>query len=111
MRRSYTYSPSTREAARVLGLQIAAGRRERRWTVRELAERVGASEPTVRSIERGEPTVAVGLMFEAATLVGIPLFSVDRTELSTLVATTRERLALLPARVRTREAENVDDDF
>jgi DNA-binding XRE family transcriptional regulator len=71
LRRSHTYSPQTKDAARVLGLRIAEGRRRRRWTQAELCERAGVSKATLRNAERGEPTVAVGVMFELATLVGV----------------------------------------
>ena len=42
----------------VLGLRIAEGRRERRWTQAELCERAGISKATLRNAEHGEPTVA-----------------------------------------------------
>jgi hypothetical protein len=40
VRRSHTYSPQALDAARVLGLRIAEGRRQRRWTQAELCERI-----------------------------------------------------------------------
>ena len=110
MRRPHTYAPATLDAAAMLGLQIAAARRERRWTVAELAERAGVSLNTLRNAERGVPTVAVGVMFELATLLGIALFNVESLELPSMVARQRERLALLPAHVREAKVQ-VDDDF
>jgi len=94
----------------VLGLRIAAARRERRWTAVELADRAGVSLNTLRNVERGAPTVAVGVVFELATLLGIELFGADSTQLPDLVSRHQDRLALLPARVRTPH-EPVDDDF
>lgn len=110
MRRSHTYSRQTLDVARVLGLEVARARRERRWTVSELAERAGISPVTLRKVEQGDPTVALGTAFEVATLVGIRLFGADREELSALVDRGRERLALLPARVR-EPGGDVHDDF
>ena len=110
MARGRTYSPQALDAARVLGLRIAEGRRERRWTQAELSERGGVSTVTVRNAERGEPTVAVGVMFELATLVGVEFFGVPRTELPGLAARERDRLALLPAHVHRRPVK-IDDDF
>ena len=110
MRRSHTYSPPTLDAARVLGLRIAEGRRQRRWTQAELCERAGISRVTLRNAERGEPTVAVGVMFELATLVGVELYGLPSAELSNLVTRERDRLKLLPAHVYPRQV-NVDDDF
>jgi transcriptional regulator with XRE-family HTH domain len=104
-----TYSPHTVEAIRLLGEQVRLGRRERRWTMEELAERVGVSVPTMRKIERGDPGVALGTAFEAATLTGVPLFHEDPSRLALEAARVNDRLAVLPRLVR-KPAE-VDDDF
>ena len=71
------FSPVTLEAARLLGSRVALARRERRWTIAELAERVGASVVTIRKVERGDPTVALGTALETAVLVGVTLFHED----------------------------------
>ena len=110
MRRSHTYSPQTLDAARVLGLRIAEGRRRRRWTQAELCERAGVSKATLRNAERGEPTVAVGVMFELATLVGVELYGLPPGDLRDLAARESDRLALLPAHVHPRHV-SVDDNF
>ncbi len=110
MRETKMYSRQALEAATLLGLEIAQARRERTWTTTELAERAGISRPTLRKIEQGDPTVALGTVFEVATLVGVPLFGADPSELGTLVRRSRDRLQLLPERVR-EPAEPVDDDF
>ena len=109
MRRTRTYSPATLDAVGTLGMLIAAARRERRMTVAELCDRAGITPNTVRAIETGAPTVAVGVVFEVAMLLGVPLFAPNASDLPTVRARASERLALLPASVRrTRE---VDDDF
>lgn len=110
MRRPHTFHPQTLDAARLLGLEVARVRRERRWTANDLAERAGISPVTLRKIERGDPTVELGSGFEVATLLGIVLFAPDRKELSTMVEHARTRLALLPARVR-ESARKVHDAF
>ena len=110
MRKARTYSSQTQEAVRILGLEIARARRARRWTQEELAERAGISDGTLRSIERGSVTASIGVVFELASVLGIPLFGADREELPALVAQGRDRLALLPARVRSRPTR-VEDDF
>jgi transcriptional regulator with XRE-family HTH domain len=109
MKNPRTFSPRTVEAARLLGAQVAAARRERRWTVQELAERVGATHPTIRKIERGDPSVGLGVAFEAATLLGIPLFTDDADRRSVEASRLADRLAVLPERVR--RPVRVDDDF
>jgi transcriptional regulator with XRE-family HTH domain len=108
--RARTYSRQALDAAQVLGLEIARARRERRLPIAELAERAGVSRITVRAVENGTPTVAVGTVFELATILGIDLFGADRSQLPELLARGRDRLALLPARVR-EPSTPVDDDF
>lgn len=102
------YAPVTVEAVRLLGSRVRQARRERRWTVEELAERVGVSPVTIRKVEKGDLTVALGTAFEAAALVGVALFHHDpvRRRLEAEYATAR--LAVLPAAVRPSQ---VDDDF
>jgi transcriptional regulator with XRE-family HTH domain len=103
-----TYSRPTMDAARVLGLEIAQARRERRWTAAELGERAGISPVTMRKVERGDPSVSIGIVFEVATLVGVRLFDANPAELASLVERGRDRLALLPARVRTTTTDVFD---
>lgn len=110
MKRTRTYSPYTTEAAQLLGAQILQARRERRWSAQELADRVGITRVTLNKIERGDPTVGLGVAFEAAALVGVPLFHHDPARLRADATRTRDRLALLPQRVRARK-EPVKDDF
>jgi transcriptional regulator with XRE-family HTH domain len=89
---------------------IVAGRRARGWTQDELAARLGTTRPTLRRIERGEPTVAIGLVFEAAVLCGVQLFSADPGELGRVAREANLRAALLPSSVRSPRV-TIDDDF
>jgi len=109
MRKSASYSPRTVEAAELLGTQIRIGRLERRWTVQELAERVGVSVVTMRKIQRGDPSVGIGVAFEAATLTGVPLFYEEPSRLSSELRHASDRLALLPS--RARKPQEIDDAF
>lgn len=108
VRRSYL--PATKAALGALGAQIRAARHELRWTRAELAARLGVTETTLSRIERGMPGTSIGLVFDAATICGVPLFGVDASELSRVAEGERARLALLPARIR-RTLPEVDDDF
>lgn len=110
MRGNTTYTPQTLDAAAVLGLEIARARRARRMTAVELAERAGVSRLTVHAAETGRPTVAIGTVFELATLVGVPLFGANGAGMRDLVDRGRDRLALMPSRVR-QPTTPVDDDF
>ncbi len=109
MRVSRTYSPLAVEAAKLLGARVRLARRERRWTLQELADRVGVSHVTMRKIERGDLTVSLGLAFEAAAVVGVPLFHEDRSGRLLEAGRVDDRLAVLPRLVR--KPPDVDDDF
>lgn len=109
MRRPHRYSTPTTATLELLGHQIAAARRARRWTAAELAERAGISPGTLRKAERGDPTVAAGILIECAVLVGVPLYTPDPDELPSLARQVRDTLTLLPARIRPTPA--VDDNF
>jgi transcriptional regulator with XRE-family HTH domain len=108
VKRPTAYSTVTHEAAELLGAGIRLARRERRWTVQELADRVGVTHTTIRKVERGDPTVALGTAFEAAAVLGVPLFHEDATRRSVEAGRLADRLAVLPKAVR---APAVDDDF
>lgn len=101
-------SPATQEALQLLGISVRTGRIRRGWTLVSLAERLGVSKPTVIRIERGDARVAIGTVFEAATLVGVALFDPDPAVRARHAELKRIELALLPSAVRERD---VDDDF
>jgi transcriptional regulator with XRE-family HTH domain len=105
------YSSYTREAAVLLGKQIRLGRIQRKWTEHELAERAGLSRATLQKIEKGDPSVAIGRVFEVASLVGVRLFDEQSPRLASHIARTEDKLALLPSTVRKPGKAPVDDDF
>lgn len=102
-------SPAVDEALQILGTSIREARLRRRWTLDQLAERVGVSRPTIIKAERGDPTVAAGTLFEAAVIVGVPLFGASDDERARYGQLKRAELALLPTAARVPRA--VDDDF
>lgn len=110
MKRPRAYSPFAIEAAQLLGAQVRLARLERRWSARELADRAGVAPDTLAKVERGDMTVSLGVAFEVAALVGVPLFHEERPRLSMDLDRARDQLAVLPQRVRTRDRE-VKDDF
>lgn len=85
-------------------------RKERNLTLDELADRLGISTPTVRKVLDGSPSVAIGTFFEAARILGVPLFDPDPDRFAVTASRTAEVESLLPKRVRTRHQE-IDDDF
>jgi transcriptional regulator with XRE-family HTH domain len=105
------HSPYAAEAARLLGAQIRLARRERRWSQDELAERVGITARTISKIEHGDLSVGLGATFEAAALLGVPLFHTERSRLRDDLDRVEARSALLPRPTRLRSTEEVNDDF
>jgi transcriptional regulator with XRE-family HTH domain len=110
MAKQRTYSKYAKEAVILMGEQIKLGRKQRKWTETNLAERAGISRATLQKIENGEMTCAIGLVFEVATLVSVKLFEHDKFPLLKQTEQTRDKLALLPQRIRTK-IKAVDDDF
>ena len=104
-----SFSPITIEAAGLLGSRVRLARRERRWTVEQLAERVGVTHTTIRKVERGDLTVALGTAFEAAAVLGVTLFHEDEARRSLEAGRIADRLSVLPKAVRA--VAEVDDDF
>jgi transcriptional regulator with XRE-family HTH domain len=108
------------DAAQLLGAQIKLARKQRRWPESALAERMGVSRETVRQIEAGALTVAIGAVFEAAVVCGVPLFIdsdqdvYDRhrhEQLRGQLYSIRTHLALLPKRIRKRSSDMPSDKF
>jgi transcriptional regulator with XRE-family HTH domain len=101
------YSAHTRDVCAALGSEIACARRERRWSQAELAERVGVALGTIRAVEKGAPSVTLGVAIEAATVLRIDLLG-GPAAAAARAADNRRTLALLPQRIR---AQAVKDDF
>jgi transcriptional regulator with XRE-family HTH domain len=78
--------------------------------VRELAERAGISTNTLRKVEQGDPSVALGTALDVASLLGVPLYHEEPSRLAAEAAHGRERMMLLPQRVRQREGD-LDNEF
>src|ERR1700709_82480 len=103
--RIHPLSPQTNEAVRLLGARIQLARRERRWTLQELADRAGVTAVTMRKVERGDPSVRLGVAFEAATLTGVALFDPGPSRRRLEVERVDDRLAVLPRPCRARPGE------
>ena len=105
-----TYSRYALEWLSLFGKMIRLGRMQRRLTTPELAARVGISRSTLQRIEKGDPKVEIGLMFEAAAVVGVKLFDADEKGVAGLSERTDDRIALLPKHVY-KAGKKVVDDF
>lgn len=78
---SLTVLPKGTEALALLGQMIRAGRIDRKITGEEMASRMGISRSLVQRIEKGDPGCAIGPVFEAAAIAGVPLFESDKERL------------------------------
>ena len=96
-------------AIRSLGSMIKGCRLERGITQQDLADRINVSRYTIIAIERGNPKVAVGVIFEAAYIVGIPLLAYNREELKHLSLNLSSLATILPKR-STLGRKNNDED-
>jgi transcriptional regulator with XRE-family HTH domain len=108
--RPRTYSRLSQEALRLLGAQVRLARKQRAMTEAELAERVGVARSTLQLIEKGDPKVEIGLVFEAAILAGVDLFVPETATLAPQLERVADKIALLPQAIR-RPREGVKDDF
>lgn len=105
-----TYSRLTQEALVLLGQQIKLARKMHHMPQKELAKRVGIARSTLQRIEQGDLLVEVGLVFEAATLAGVPLFGAENDRLASHSARLVDKLELLPNSIR-QPRKPVHDDF
>ncbi len=105
-----SYSRYSLQALTLLGATLRAARIQKKMATQALADRAGISRDLLHRIEKGDPRCEIGVVFELAAILGVPLF---QPELGALQARTREvqaRLALLPKAVHAPRDE-VKDDF
>lgn len=105
-----TYARYTVEALTLLGKMIRLGRKQRQMTEHELAERLGIARSTLQRMEKGDPRVEAGLMFEAAAIVGVKLFDTDEKGITALESRTDDRIAVLPKHIY-KTGKQVEDEF
>ncbi|WP_132251714.1 helix-turn-helix transcriptional regulator [Methylobacterium segetis] len=98
------------EALELLGSLVKLARLERKMTAADLAERAGISRPLLRRIERGDPGCSIGAVFEAAVIVGVPLFEAEQGAATLHAGEIRQRLVLMPKSAR-RSRRPARDDF
>lgn len=110
MKKQRAYSKYAKEAVLLLSQQIKLGRKKRKWSEQNLADRAGISRATLQKIEAGEMSPSIGLVFEVAALVGVTLFEQDNQGLATRLELTQSKIALMPKRIQNR-TKAVDDDF
>ncbi len=111
MKKERAYSVQTKQAIRLLGAEVKLARKQRKWSESELAERVGITRYTIQKIEKGDPSVSIGLAFEAAIVVGLDLFEGEASRLDQRGELAIIHGALLPQTRKRKSTKGVDDDF
>lgn len=105
------YTKTTLEATRLLGQLIKLARKKRRMSEQELATRANVARSTVQKIEKGDPSINIGLAFEAASVVGVPLFNAENPgSLKMQNQEVSEKLALLVHKPG-RNSSDLKDNF
>jgi len=110
MTKERVHSRYTKAAIQLLGKLIKLRRRQACMTEAELAERVGISRTTLKKIEKGNPGVALGIAFEVATVLKIPLMGSNSKTINFDLDHIEAKLAVLPKRIH-KKTEDVDDNF
>ena len=105
-----TLSRHTQLVLTTLGAMIKSARLEQSFSQADLAHRLNVSRYTVMAIEKGDSSVAVGTLFEACTIIGIPLLAENNNRLLNLSTTVANFASVLPERSRSAITE-LDDNF
>ena len=104
------YSKYAQDAAFLIGQQIKLARKSKKWSSANLAERAGITRETLQRIENGDMRTSIGLVFEVAAIIGVPLFTEDKQLFSNNLELIQSKIELLPQRIRTQR-KVVDDNF
>jgi len=106
---SRPYSRLTRQSLTYLGASVRAGRIEKRISTQELAERAGISRDMLYRVEKGDPRCEIGVVFELAAIVGVPLLETDAGSLQSRHQELSARLALMPKAIHSPRKAVIDD--
>ncbi|HPI40713.1 MAG TPA: helix-turn-helix domain-containing protein [Pseudobdellovibrionaceae bacterium] len=104
------YTPhKAKEVLKQLGEQIRLARKRRVWTIAELAKKIGVSAPTVIALEKGKPTVSIGVLVAVLWTLGL------ESELQSFanpndVEGIKLMNTRLPKKIRTSK-RTLDNDF
>lgn len=104
------YSRYSLEALALLGAALRVERIQRKIATRELAERAGISRDLLHRIEKGDPRCEIGVVFELAAILQVPLFEPALEGLQARRRELQARLTLLPRAIHGPRDE-VKDDF
>jgi DNA-binding XRE family transcriptional regulator len=104
------YTPSQAKIAlKDLGAQLRMARKRRMWTIADLAKKISVSSPTIIALEKGEPTVSVGVLISTLWILGLDheLRQLTQPHDAQGIQLMNARL---PKKVRTTKG-SLDNDF
>lgn len=105
-----SYLKYSRDAVTFLGQQIKLERKKRKLSESDFAERSGIARSTLQRIEKGDPSVEIGTVFNVAHIAGIKLFATE-SNFTSLLNQASDKLALLPKRIHNKNKKEVFDEF
>lgn len=96
------------DAVRSLGQDIATARKRRRISVRLMAQRMMVSPVTVQRLEKGDPSVGLGIVASALWVLGMTQRLRDLVSPASDAIGQTEEIGRLPRRVRSPSADKFD---
>lgn len=96
------------ELALAAGKVLLLARKQHQWRQQDLAERLGVTRQTVARLERGDPSIAVGVFLSALWLLDLPLTEGRELPTNSLLKLIEQQL---PSRVSRKKERPIDDDF
>jgi transcriptional regulator with XRE-family HTH domain len=93
-----------------LGRDLAVARKRRRLSMRDMAERMMVNLKTVQRLEKGDPTVGIGMLLTALWILGLHRRLGDLVAPESDTTALQEDIKNLPRDFRTKKkpADNFD---
>ena len=99
-------SSEARSALHELGINIQTARKKRRWRQKDLAERCLTTIPTIRKLEKGEPTVQLGILIQALSVLGMTSHATELADPSRDEVGMGMEISNAPKRIRSIKNKN-----
>jgi transcriptional regulator with XRE-family HTH domain len=106
---SNTLSSDVLKSLVEIGGHIRIARTRRRQTAKETVDRIGVSVPTLRRLERGDPSVSMGAFASALWVLGLLDKISDSLSPGNDALGTAMEVGRLPKRVKSAREADLDD--
>lgn len=70
-RNSIILLPKNKKLLQAVGENIKLARLRRKLTMDQVSERAGISRPTLSSLEKGSPSISLGIIFQVLLVLGL----------------------------------------